>query len=58
MFEISLADVNLILSDYAVPAATHWTELQRCHYEKKGLQFQRSAADCPSVSCGWYVYNM
>lgn len=28
MFEISLADVNLILSDYAVPAATHWTELQ------------------------------
>ena len=35
MFEISLADVNLILSDYAVPAATHWTELQRYHYEKK-----------------------
>lgn len=35
MFEVSIADVNAILKDYAFSAvATHVTELQRYHYEK------------------------
>lgn len=35
MFEVSLADVNMILRDYAFSTvATHFTELQRYNYQK------------------------